>query len=215
MYALAAELNSKQPSSLSFTEQVMKALKLTSLENGEINDFNPHALAASANPNILSHAQAKKAMDWDKFVLAMEDEVKRMIDHDIFEEVSIEDIPLHQRILRAVWSHRRKNTPSGEVYRHRSRLCVDSSQQQYGIDFTDTYSPVVSWTTVCILFILSILLDLKSRSVNYVQAFPQATLPEGENVYMALPDGYKSTSKGRTCLKLKKNIYGLKQAAYN
>merc|ERR1719223_1526605 len=59
-------------------------------------------------------------------------------------------------------------------------------------------------------------MNLKTRSVDYVQAFPQATLPEGEDVYMALPDGYTSKSTGvKTCLKLKKNLYGLRQAAYN
>ena len=46
---------------------------MSSLENGEINDLNPHALAASANPNILSHSQAMKAHDKPKFEGAMTD----------------------------------------------------------------------------------------------------------------------------------------------
>ena len=114
-------------------------------------------------------------------------------------------------------SHCCKSTPSGEIYRHRSHLCVDSSQQQYRIASTNTYSPAVSsWTTVRILLILSVILNLKSRSVDYVQAFfPQASLPEDENVHMAIPGGYTISSiDSSTCLKLKKNLYGLKQTAH-
>lgn len=92
---------------------------------------------------------------------------------------------------------------------------VDGSRQQYGIDYHDTYSPVISWTTVRLLLILSKLLNLFSRKVDYVQAFPQATLDD-EDVFMEIPPGYKSKSNSKdVVLKLKRNLYGLKQAAYN
>ena len=102
------------------------------------------------------------------------------------------------------------------MYRHRSRLCVDGSRQQEGKDYNNTYSPVVNWSTIRLLFILSIIFDLKSRQVDYVQAFPQADLKE--DVYMRIPAGFyfkDSDGKEEYVLKLKRNIYGLKQAAFN
>jgi hypothetical protein len=140
-----------------------------------------------------------------------------MQDNNIFEVVHRNTVPRKHRILRAVWSHRRKTTPSGEVYRHRSRLCLDGSQQQEGIDYTETYSPVVSWSTVRILMFLAKIYNLNIRQVDYVQAFPQATLPEGEDVFMEIPPGFDlgDKDKSKYCLKLIKNLYGLKQAAYN
>ena len=116
-----------------------------------------------------------------------------------------------------MWSHRRKTTPSGEVYRYRSRLCVDGSQQQEGIDYNETYSPVVQWPTIRILMIFAKIFGLHMRQVDYVQAFPQANLPEGENVFMEIPEGYDLGDKNKHdyCLQLIKNCYGLKQAAYN
>ena len=218
VHAMAAELRSHQSKGkqFSFTEKVDKILELSSLNDGTFNDLNPHCFAASVNPNILTHRDAMKASDVESFREAMDDEVKRMIENKIFKEVPRSSVPMGQRILRAVWSHRRKTTPDGQIYRHRSRLCTDGSQQQYGIDYTETYSPVVSWTTVYILLILSVLLNLRTRQVDYVQAFPQATLPEGENVYMELPDGYDtSVSRSSTVLKIIRNIYGLKQAAFH
>jgi hypothetical protein len=197
-----------------FEEKITRLMEMMSLPNGEINDTSPHLLAASVNPNILGHAEAMRAHDADKFREAMDEEMLRMIENEIYEEVPKHLVPKTHNILRAVWSHRRKTDPAGNVYRHRSRLCIDGSRQQAGIDYTETYSPVVSWTTIRVLLILSVLLDLRTRAVDYVQAFPQAKLDESEAVYMQIPPGYKTTRKD-TCLKLKRNLYGLKQASYN
>ena len=126
------------------------------------------------------------------------------------------DVPEAHNILRAVWSHRRKTTPDGRVYRHRSRICVDGSQQKEGVDYFETYSPVVMWSTLRLLFIVGIINGWKSRKVDYVQAFPQATLDKNEHVYMHLPAGYDvDGDRSKYVLKLKKNLYGLKQASFN
>ena len=81
----------------------------------------------------------------------------------------------------------------------------------------DTYYPVVSWTTVRLLLVLSKTLNLQTRQVDYVQAFPQAPLKE--DVYMDIPSGFyygdPLASKSKYVMRLKKNLYGLKQAAMN
>ena len=201
---------------MTFAEKIDHLMHQTSFPNRECNDLNPHALAASVNPNILSHKDAMKADVVHLFRYAMEEEVTRMIENNIFEEVNRNTVPLTQNFLRAaVWSHQKKTTPAGVVYRHCSRLCVDGSQQTAGIDYHETYSPVVAWTTVRILLILAVLLNLKTRQDDYVQAFPQASLPEGETVYMQIPDGYQTSPGSKKVLKLKKNLYGLRQASYN
>ena len=216
MHSLAADiaLDRNQNSNMSFNAQIERILDLSMTPEGEINDLNPHSFIASVNPNILNHRDAMKAHDREAFENAMREEINKMMKEEIFEEVPYSEVPKTHNVLGAVWSHRRKTTPTGDVYRHRSRLCVNGSQQTEGIDYTETYSPVISWTCVRIMLILSSLLGLKSRQVDYVQAFPQATLPEGEQVYMRIPTGYK-TDRKNTVLKLLKNCYGLKQAAYN
>ena len=56
----------------------------------------------NANPNILSHSEAKCADDYDKFQEAMQEKRKRMIESKIFKEVPV---PMGQCVfLRAVWS---------------------------------------------------------------------------------------------------------------
>ena len=69
------ELESKHSRPMTFAEKVDHLMHLTSLPNGECNDLNPHALAASVNPNILSHRDAMKAEDSHLFTNAMEEEI--------------------------------------------------------------------------------------------------------------------------------------------
>ena len=125
-----------------------------------------------------------KVPDRDKFEDSMDDEMKNLTLNDIYDLVLRKDVPKRYNILRAVWSHRRKTKPDGKIYRHKSRICLDGSQQQEGIDYFDTYSPVVMWSTLRMLFIIGIIRGWKSRKVDYVQAFPQAELDENEHVYM-------------------------------
>ncbi len=65
--------------------------------------------------------------------------------------------------------------------------------------------------------VLSKIFGLKIWQVDYVQAFLQAFLPEGEDVCMEIPSGFDmgDKDKGKYCFKLLKNLYGLKQAVYN
>ena len=156
------------------------------------------------------------APDQEKIELEMEKEMNNFCDKETFHITHISNVPKGKRILNPVWTFKRKTTPSGEVYRHRSRLCVDGSRQIYGEDYTNSYSPVANWTTLRILFILSQKINLKYRHVDYVQEFPQEELDE--EVYMRIPAGFHykdSDNQKNFVLKLKRNLYGLKQAAYN
>eukprot|EP00957_Ditylum_brightwellii_P146035 11120668-Ditylum_brightwellii.AAC.1 len=109
-----------------------------------------------------------------------------MVDKDIFEVVPHSCVPTYQKVLRAVWSHRRKTKPTVEVYRHKSRICADNSKQQYGINFHETYSSVDQWSTVRMLLLLSQLKGYKSQQLDSVQAFRQSPL-EDEEVFMEIP----------------------------
>ena len=114
----------------------------------------------------------------------MAEELDKMWENKIYEIIKKEDVREGHSILRSVWSHRRKTTPDGNIYRHRSRLCADGSTQKYGLDYNETYSPVVMWSTLRTLFILGKVLGWSSRKVDYVQAFPQAELDENEHIYI-------------------------------
>eukprot|EP00957_Ditylum_brightwellii_P073488 5584627-Ditylum_brightwellii.AAC.1 len=64
---------------------------------------------------------AMKADDKEQFLSAMGEEIEKMIEKGIFEIVPRSQVPTYQKVLHAIWSHRCKATPTGEVYRHRLR----------------------------------------------------------------------------------------------
>jgi hypothetical protein len=82
---------------------------------------------------------------------------------------------------------------------------------QHGVNFWETYSPVVNWFSIRLLLVISILKGWETRQIDFVLAFPQADVECG--IYMEVPYGFDlNEAKKDFCLKLKRNIYGTKQA---
>ena len=124
-------------------------------------------------------------------------------------------------VIQSTWAFKIKRFPDGLVRKLKSRLCVRGDQQIEGVDFFDTFAPVVQWSTVRMMFILSLQLGLASTQVDYVSAFCQA--PIEEEVYVGLPRGWESLNnmnipqkfKRNHVLKLKRSMYGLRQSPRN
>ena len=115
------------------------------------------------------------------------------------------------RHIKAIWSFKRKRRPDGTIIKYKARLCAHGGMQEYGINYWDTFSPVVNWTTVRLLMTISLIENLYTQSIDFTLAFPQANV-EAE-IFMELPIGFKSSEDGDYVLKLVKNLYGLKNAA--
>ena len=83
-------------------------------------------------------------------------------------------------------------------------------KQVHGIDYFDSYAPVVQWTTICHTLILAMLWNWETVQIDYTNAFAQVTLDE--EIYMDMPhDFIPKYSNLNLILKLNKSIYGLKQ----
>ena len=113
--------------------------------------------------------------------------------------------------IMMIWSFKIKRHPDGTLDKHKARLCCHGGQQQWGVNYWDTYAPVVSWSSIRILMTLSKLHNLHTKSVDFVQAYPQAKIKS--EIYLQKPAGVVLTQhKGDVVLKLLKNLYGLKDA---
>ena len=112
-------------------------------------------------------------------------------------------------VIDSTWAFKLKHYPDGLIKKFKARFCARGDQQIEGIDFFETYAPVVQWTTVRLMLILEILLNLKSKQGDVTAAFLHAELEEGEKVYVAMPQGFKKAGK---VLKLKRTLYGLCQS---
>ena len=175
---------------------------------------NPFALAATlADEDTMYLHQARKQPDWEEFKRAMQKEIKDHTDNEHWVVIPRSEVPRRQKIMRGVWSMKRKRRVStGEIYKWKGRLCIDGSSQEQGINYWETFSPVVTWETVRSLLTLAIMNGWETRQIDFVLAFPQAEVECP--MYMEVPQGCNvNGSRSDYVLQLKKNLYGSKQGS--
>ncbi|CAJ1967493.1 unnamed protein product [Cylindrotheca closterium] len=116
-------------------------------------------------------------------------------------------------VLPSTWAFKCKRYPDGKVRKLKGRFCVRGDRQKDGIDYdsNEIFSPVVSWQTVRLLLILSLVLGLETKQVDYTAAFTHAPIGDKE-VFCEMPRGFAEEGK---VLKLNKSLYGLKQSPVN
>ena len=172
--------------------------------DGTCEDINPMFLSAKLNnSNTPTYHQAMNGSNSAGYMDAMDDEVSSL--QETMKAWDIVDRHNSMKVLGSTWVFRCKLYPDGLVRKLRARFCVRSDQQIEGVDFFETFAPVVSWTTIRLLLILSIHLNLSTMQVDYTSAFLHATL--NDEVYVEMPRGYKSPGK---VLKLNRSLYGLR-----
>lgn len=194
----------------------------------ELLDQAINAFPASlADNDTMYLKQALQQVDRAKFLEAM---IKEIADHTkrghwrITTRDEMRAKGYYHRPIMAVWSFKRKRNPVGEITKYKARLCCHGGQTIKGVHYQDTYSPVVSWTTVRILMILSLVNNWHARQIDFVLAFPQAKVRT--DIYMHIPDRFEvkkgklvlnekalPPSKQREVVKLIKNVYGLSDAS--
>jgi hypothetical protein len=173
---------------------------------------DPIAYSATSDPDTMYWHQAMQEPDKAEFIKAAEAEVKSHVDNEHVELVRRDQLPKGTKVLSSVWSMKRKRRIlSREVYKWKARLNAHGGQQEHGINFWETYSPVVNWFSIRLFLVISILRNWETRQIDFVLAFPQADVEC--DIYMEVPHGFDlNEAKKKFCLKLKKNIYGTKQA---
>jgi len=110
-------------------------------------------------------------------------------------------------ILGGKWVYRIKRGPAGEITRFKARWVVRGFEQEYGINYHDTFAAVVKPMTYRALFALAAVHDWEIEQMDVVTAFLYGDIDT--DIYVECPPGYASDDM---CCYLKKALYGLKQA---
>jgi hypothetical protein len=133
-------------------------------------------LAKTDEDTIYFH-QAMKAPERDEFVKAI---VKEMNDHIVSKNLELvprRDVPAGVKVLDYVWAmKRKKDILTRKVLRYKARLNMHGGQQEYAVNFFETYSPVVTWAAVRLMITLAWINNWHTRQCDFVLAYPQAPI---------------------------------------
>lgn len=152
--------------------------------------------------NASEIAKRNDKHDWKK---AMEAEISSLLDNNTW---TLTELPKGKKTVKAKWIFKTKRDGDGKIVRHKARLVAKGYTQRYGIDYEETYAPVVRYTTIRLLMAIAMQQGLKIHQMDAVTAFLQGDLDE--EIYLEQPDGF-SDGSNRVC-RLNRAIYGLKQA---
>lgn len=179
---------------------------------------NRGAMAYAAliqDPRTLQEALDSKEKEF--WVDAIRKEVTSLEDQNTIEIV---DIPKGSNIVKCKFVFKTKQSADGEIERYKTRLVACGYSQAEGIDYNETFSPVVAFESVRTLLVLACLEGMEVSGFDVDTAF---LIPElKEEVYMRIPAGLENivdtfhgiNTKVR-CIRLRKSLYGLKQASHD
>jgi Reverse transcriptase (RNA-dependent DNA polymerase) len=193
-------------------------------ETNTVDWTHPFYLSARANSeDNPTWEEAMNGPDRAGYWKSMEKELQTLDDEKRSWDVVMQEPWMN--VLPSTWAFRCKHYPDGTIRKLKARFCARADKQIEGVDYFDTFAPVVNWTTVRLMLVLSIILKLATKEVDYTAAFVHADIDRDPNwdnmteeerqrsgVYVRMPRRFSQPGK---VLKLNKSLHGLKQAPRN
>ena len=174
------------------------------------------ALAAVApvhEPRTLQ--EAKASPEWPQWRAAMWEELKKHQQYDTFEVLPASET-LPDRLLGSRWVFALKRGIGGEILRYKARWVMQGFRQLPGVDFSDTTAPVLEADTLRCMLALGTHYNMELDVVDVEVAFLHSPLEEPLFARpMPAMDELSPVYAGARALRLRKAIYGLKQAGHN
>jgi len=155
-------------------------------------------------PSYTEAISSPLAEQWNA---AIQEELKSVIDNQTWELV---ELPKGRTPVKCRWTFRVKRGAGGDVIRYKARLVAKGFTQRYGIDYLETFAPVVKLTSLCIILALATARDYEVDQTDIKSAYLLAKL--NEVFYMDIPEGLTVENSGQKVFKLLKGLYGLQQS---
>ena len=143
---------------------------------------------------------------------AIDIEQASLDDHKIFEDAY--DLPDEMKAIGCRWIFKVKMKPDPKrtgqliVDKYKARLVLKGYKQRHGVDFKETFAPVVRTDILRLILALSLEdPEIELEQMDVRTAFLESALEE--TIFMQAPEGHPTEAP---YVKLLRTLYGLKQA---
>ena len=166
------------------------------------------------DPKPQNTNECRQRNDWPKWKEAMQAELHSLIKRDVFGPVV--QTPASIKPVGNKWVFVRKRNENNDIIRYKARLVAQDFSQRLGIDYEETYSPVMDAITFRFLISLAVSEELDMRLMDVITAYLYGSIDS--DIHMKIPEGFKLleavSTKPRSMLsiKLQRSLYGLKQS---
>jgi hypothetical protein len=120
--------------------------------------------------------------------------------------------PAGVNVVMGKWIFRHKLNSDGSLARSKARWVVRGFTQQQGVDYDETFSPIIKPATICVVLSMATSHNWSIHQLDVKNAFLHGNF--SEHVYAQQPSGFVSPSHPNFVCKLNKSLYGLKQAPH-
>ena len=186
---------------------VRRSSRMTSAPRYLAEHYVGHGLIAAVVPEPTSVIEARNSPDAQMWEEAMAEEMSSLHLNGTWELV---ELPANRLAIKCKWVFKKKMFANGSLERFKARLVAKGCSQQEGIDYEETFAPVMRFATFRMLLARAAVEDLEIHQVDVKTAFLHGDLDE--DIYMCQPDGFKEKGKEHLVCRLRKALYGLKQA---
>lgn len=114
----------------------------------------------------------------------------------------------HYNVIDYKWIFTIKLLPNGMLDRYKACLVAKGFNQQAGIDYAETFSPVIKIAIVRLILGVATIKSWSIQKLDVNNAFLQSNLTD----YMSQPPRFVCADQPNHVYRLRKAIYGLKQA---
>src|SRR5882762_5595928 len=142
--------------------------------------------------------------DVAEWLAACTEELQTFERMEVYEEV---DRPRDRKIVGSKWVFRIKRGPDGEIQKYKAHLVTKGFTQVEGIDYDETFAPVMKFSSLQTVLALAAKYDLEVHQMDVKAAYLNGVLEE--EIYLDPPTGFKP-GNGKVW-RLDKSIYGTRQ----
>jgi len=112
--------------------------------------------------------------------------------------------------VKCRWVYLTKHDTHGDVTHYHACLIAKGFSQTAFIDYEETFAPITRLDSLRLLLLLTANFDLEVHHINIKSAYLNGDLDE--EIYMDQPKGLMVPGQESKVCRLKKSLYGLKQA---